>query len=71
MSVGSLPANVSLHLGRPASMRSCDVLLLLGLGLDFGLFFLFLVALGTCLEGNAPLDYGIYVISSEIHIIKY
>lgn len=45
-------------------MSASDVLLLLGLGLDLGVFLDFLL-LGSSLEGDASKDDGIDVVSSE------
>ena len=70
MPVGTLSADVGLHLGRPASVRSCNVLLLLGFGLYLGVFFL-LPPFRTSLEGDAALNNGINIVSSVSHIIDY
>ena len=70
VSVGTFPAYVSFHLCRTASVCSCNVLLLLGFGLNPGAIFL-LFPFGAALEGDAATNDGIYVISSEIHVVIY
>ena len=64
MSVGTLAADVGLLLCRTAAVRPRDVLFLLGLGLDLGLFFP-LSAFCSTPESDAIQDYGIYVVASE------
>ena len=70
MSVSPLSADVGLLFGCTAAVSTRDVLLLLGLGLDLSLF-LPRTAFRPASKGNAVHDDGIYVVSSELHIIEH
>ena len=57
MSVSTLFADIGFHLGRPATMCSCDVLFLLSLGLYFALLFM-LGSFVAAFEGDAVKNNG-------------
>ena len=69
MSVRTLATDVSFLLCCSATMCSCDVLFLLGFGLDLSLFFLW-PAFRATFESNAVQDNSINVVSSVSHIIQ-
>ena len=63
MSVRTLATDVSFLLCCSATVCSCDVLFLLGFGLDLSLFFLW-PAFRAAFESNAAQDNSINVVSS-------
>ena len=66
MSVRTLATDVSLLLCCSATVCSCDVLFLLGFGLDLSFFFL-LPTFRSASKGNAFQDYFIYIVAAVLH----
>ena len=72
MAIGTLATNISLFLGRTATVSTSDVLFFLGLGLYLLCFTRILLLLRTSTEGNTSTHYdGIYVVSTKhVHDLK-